>query len=366
MYTPTLTGTTTQTAKNGVFKFSDITFTAKPGESYSKLDVNYFIGLSFSTTGIDSTKPSNSAYLASTSTTSTALAVTISLRSWVAGESYTTTGAWIQCKGPDYYSLSTQNTPGNCLSWQKSKMYCYGGSNVGPQPGFWRSSTTSDNFISWLYSAAWLGYVSPSNNNLGEWYTGYQGILCADCVVGFSRTGSYEWAKCPNPVWNVIRLILVFIAIIIGITFMIRSTLAGALQKKNVQSVYIKLLMNHIQLLVLTSTFNLKWPSRVEDLFNTSKPVAEVSTQILSVDWFLDQRNNGKENIIEIYYMKMMMYALIPIVMAVFWYVVWSLIYCFKKKVSEGQKSGRITASLIIMFFLIHPSIVQCMFSNFE
>ena len=44
--------------------------------------------------------------------------------------------------------------------------------------------------------------MSPSNNNLGEWYTGYQGILCADCVVGFSRTGSYEWAKCPNPVYH--------------------------------------------------------------------------------------------------------------------------------------------------------------------
>ena len=59
---------------------------------------------------------------------------------------------------------------------------------------------SSDNFISWLFSAAWLGYVSPSNNNLGEWYTGYQWILCADYVVGFSRTGSYEWAKYPNPV----------------------------------------------------------------------------------------------------------------------------------------------------------------------
>jgi hypothetical protein len=35
-YTPTLTGTVTQTANNGVFKFEGITFTAEPGQSYSK------------------------------------------------------------------------------------------------------------------------------------------------------------------------------------------------------------------------------------------------------------------------------------------------------------------------------------------
>ena len=37
-YTPTLTGTTTQTAINGAFIFSGITFTAQPGSTYSKLN----------------------------------------------------------------------------------------------------------------------------------------------------------------------------------------------------------------------------------------------------------------------------------------------------------------------------------------
>ena len=63
-------------------------------------------------------------------------------------------------------------------------MYCYGGSNIRPQPGFWRISNISDNFIAWLYSAACLGYVSPSNNNLGECFAGYQGILWADVKLG--------------------------------------------------------------------------------------------------------------------------------------------------------------------------------------
>ena len=35
-YTPTLTGTSKVTALNGAYKFTGITFTAKPGVSYSK------------------------------------------------------------------------------------------------------------------------------------------------------------------------------------------------------------------------------------------------------------------------------------------------------------------------------------------
>ena len=36
-YSPILKGITTQTASNGAFKFNDISFTAQPGSSYSKL-----------------------------------------------------------------------------------------------------------------------------------------------------------------------------------------------------------------------------------------------------------------------------------------------------------------------------------------
>ena len=235
--------------------------------------------MSFTTTGIDTSLPSNAAYLKTSSSATTSLAVSIVLRNWITGESFSTNGACVEWKGPNYYSLSTQSSPGNCKSWQTNWMYWYGGSNVGPKPGYWRSANTSDNFIACLFSPACLGYVSPSNNNLGECFTGYQGILWADCVPGFSRTSGFEWGLCPNQVWNVIRLLLVFIAVIIGIAILIKSTLSGALQKKNVQAVYMKLLMNHIQLLFLASTFQLKWPSRVEDIFSTSAPVAQVSQQ---------------------------------------------------------------------------------------
>ena len=191
------------------------------------------------------------------------MVVTIALRTWNAGESFSSTGAWTEWASPDYYSLVQQTSPGRWKSCQTSKMYCKGGSDVGPKPGYWRSSLTSDNFISCLYSGACLGYVPPSNNKLGEWFTGYQGTLWAEWAVNFSKSSNYKWEKCPDLTWNIIRLFLIFLAIIIGIVIIVRSTLTGALQKKNVQSIYIKLLMNHLQLLTLTSSFDLRWPDNV-------------------------------------------------------------------------------------------------------
>ena len=73
---------------------------------------------------------------------------------------------------------------------------------------------------------------------------------------------------------------------------MIRSTLQGARSKNNVTSIFVKILLNHIQLILLTASFNFKWPALVLDLFDVAKPVAQVSTQILSFDCFLDSRKN--------------------------------------------------------------------------
>jgi hypothetical protein len=113
--------------------------------------------------------------------------------------------------------------------------------------------------------------------------------------------------------------ILVLVTIAIGLV--IRSTLAGAVQRKNVQSVYIKILMNHIQLIVLTASFDFDWPKSVVSIFETTGPVANVATAVLSFDCFLDQRSENDEsgedtNIIRIYYQKMVMYAVLPLLLA--------------------------------------------------
>ena len=361
-YTPLLTGTNTMTVSKGVVKFDTIQFTAEPSQFYQ---------LEFSTTGIDSSKPSNANYLSSNSLSNTSMPFEITLRACIVGELFETSGACTKWQSPNYYSLETMTEPGNCKDWQTTRMYWYGGSDIGPRPKYWRSSNNTDNFIKWLHTPACLGYnQSDASTNLGEWFTGYQGILWADCEVGFSRTREHECNKCPDPVLNITRLCLVMIAVVVSIVIMVRSTLAGALQRKNIQSVYIKLLMNHLQLLILTASFDFDWPDRVNKMFETSEPVAQVTTQILSFDWFLDQRsegeNSGDGNLVRIYYQKMIMFALLPLLLALGSLLFWNLYFCRKSKTSKEKKISRMMATLIILFFFVHPSIVEYMFSNFK
>jgi len=105
------------------------------------------------------------------------------------------------------------------------------------------------------------GRNGKENNLLGACAEGYQGILCADCSVGYSRTGSsYKCSKCPNQADNTVKLFFLFLAMMAGIVFLVRSSLQGALQKKSFLSVFIRILMNHFQLLTITASFDLNWP----------------------------------------------------------------------------------------------------------
>lgn len=45
--------------------------------------------------------------------------------------------------------------------------------------------------------------------------------------------------------------------------------------------------MNHIQLIMLTSSFNFNWPDLLNKFFNYSAPAATVGDQLFSIDCFL-------------------------------------------------------------------------------
>lgn len=77
---------------------------------------------------------------------------------------------------------------------------------------------------------------------------------------------------------NVVRIIATLLGAIILIVFMIKSTMAGAVEKKNVTSIYMKIMMNHMQLVTLTASFNFNWPPQVEAFFASVKPASSASS----------------------------------------------------------------------------------------
>ena len=101
-----------------------------------------------------------------------------------------------------------------------------------------------------------------------------------------------------------------------------------------------------------------------------SEPVTEVSTQIFSIDCFLDSRTNDtidttNENILNnTYYIKLLLMAIFPFIIGITCYTVWYVIGRVKKNLS--LVNSRAISSIIIVLFMIHPNICQYMFSIFK
>ena len=336
-YPPQLIGSLTLTFDKGVAQFGTINFTAEPTQSYN---------LEFSPTGIDPLKPSNKNYLLSNSLPNTSMPLAIGLRGWIVGELFETSGACTEWQSPNYYSLEIMTEPGRCKDWQKTHMYWYGGSDIGPKPNFWRSSNMTDKIIKWLYPPACLGYnKSDITTNLGEWLTGYQGILWADWKVGYSRRGKYECSKCPDPVWNIIRLILVLIAIVIFIIVLLYITLKSIKKRSNRHPIYVKILINHLQMQMMIVSLSIDLPEEIIKMIETIYPVDHAINQLMSFDCFIDQRSedDGNGNRVRLYFQKMIILALLPIFLLLISVLIWNLWACFKKrcwKKNDCSKEG--------------------------
>eukprot|EP00347_Sterkiella_histriomuscorum_P024148 403332142 len=365
-FPPILEGSSQFIVEGGVVKVNKIQFTATPGYQY---------GLVFITDGIDIKKKSNKEYMSALSSSDISFQLQVELRDCEIGEQFTVVGKCETCAPGTTFSLIQMTEPGICQQCPTEKAICNGGSNIGPKPGYWRKSNFTSNFVKCEYTYACLGMIAPENNPKGSCLEGYQGIICADCAVGYSRQGDFKCATCPEKVMNIVRLIFIFFAVVFLIVFIVRSTLLGAKEQKNITNIFIKIMMNHLQLILLTASFNFAWPSMVVDFFSQLKPVAQVSNQIFSFDCFVDTRQTSEEmtdsskkddytSFFRVYYLKLIIFAILPVGLMLLCQSFWAIYHKLFK--IRSTIINKVMSTLVILLFLVHPSLVQYMFSNFQ
>lgn len=68
------------------------------------------------------------------------------------------------CEADTAYYLEVMTSPGTCFKCQTTVSICYGGSKIGPLPGYWRKNATTSTFIKCPNSPACLGIQSPHYN----------------------------------------------------------------------------------------------------------------------------------------------------------------------------------------------------------
>jgi hypothetical protein len=274
---------------NGVYNISGLFLVADPNSQQALQFYNY---------GIDVSIPVVKSFLENlfqrTVDQYYILNMGIGLRPCLPGEGLRENGACYECpKGT--FLLVVPVTPTECKECNSERAICLGGSNIGPKPGYWRKSNLTEEFQVCPEEAACLGMIAPNYNPKGDCAEGYHGTLCSGCLPGYSRSGDYECSACPTPELNFIRIVGILVGCIIGIIFMVRSTLKNALNPSPT-SVYIKILMNHLQLIMITSSFNFDWPESLVSFFETVAPIATASDNLVSFDCFLDDRAEGSVN----------------------------------------------------------------------
>ena len=89
---------------------------------------------------------------------------------------------------------------------------------------------------------------------------------------------------------NLLKIGAILIAVLFLIVILIRSTIAGA-AKSRIHSVYLKILMNHLQLLVITATIKMDWPDIVGTFFSSTEPVGQPSVSIFSLECIYQDQN---------------------------------------------------------------------------
>ena len=124
------------------------------------------------------------------------------------------------------------------------------------------------------------------------------------------------------------------------LVFTVRAVLKSAILLENVQSVFAKILLNHIQMISITASFDMDWPESVKTIFAFAAPVKDLTDAIVKFDCFMDRRDPALVDPYEFYndpeelrvvYQKMILYAAMPILLAMICYIVWTLIgKCYK------------------------------------
>ncbi|CAG9311412.1 unnamed protein product [Blepharisma stoltei] len=342
--TTALSGTTKVTASKGVFYFSEFIISAEPGSEVS---------IKVATNGIDE---SNSKKLSPDIEFITSLEINVALRECVIGEA--TVGVTCKVCEANYYSLNPNNT--QCLPCPSSAI-CYGNYTMVPTSGHWRSNNMSIKFWECPLSSACIGSPSPPNVSLtGLCDTGYEGNMCQGCSEGYSRVGKNSCGKCPDDVANSFRVIGMFILMVIVAGIMVRTTQKSAYVPKSMQSIYIKIFVNYLQLVMLMSTFDLSWPSTVLEIFAVQNNAGSISDQIFSFDCFLDSGNGQND----IYFKKLVIMAAVPIFIGFCSLLFWSLIALHRHDRSSFKNN--LVSTIVILLFLFHPNLVKTMFSVFS
>jgi hypothetical protein len=110
---------------------------------------------------------------------------------------------------------------------------------------------------------------------------------------------------------------------------LVKLTIQGSNNKRNILAVYNRVLVNHIQMVIIIYSFRLKWGGQFESYYDANEPAGEIAQQFISFDCFIDKRsdNDLEANSITLFYYRVIIMALLPILVMIITQLIWTITY---------------------------------------
>ena len=273
-----------------------------------------------------------------------------------------------------YYSVSLDPFfPGPCLECDPDAL-CLGGDVVTPKPGFWRKNNTATivtecpNYDACNGSSNLIQY----GNNERNCSIGYYGNLCNNCELNYAKLNETSCYSCNDPVYYLIALISSLIKVFL-IVDTIRSTLRATgskdMQKLEIRkAVYLKILVNYVQLMMYAGNFGIRWPSTTSSSF-TFLAKFSFTMDIASVECV--NASTGVFSLTNIFYIKSLVTMMMPMILVsgccLLALLEYSQFPCLKKINNLlSSKKINIISTLLVILVYYSQTVLDSAFSIFQ
>ncbi|CAI2362327.1 unnamed protein product [Moneuplotes crassus] len=302
----------------------------------------------------------------------------VSFRYCKPGEIQTSNNECVECK-VQTYTFEWNST--QCLNCMESAT-CLGKDEIEVANGYWRKSTNSSKIIKCLNEDACIGGYHPEKNDHPvKCEEGYKGTLCTECDIvdgtKYQPLTNFRCSKCPDPVFNAIRITGVTIAAFMFLMLLIYINLHK--KKESEISILLRILTNYLHLISAFFSFNLTLPSSFTNSFSFMNRVSSPDETFFSFDCFINDyeiKLFAPNNAL----FKLTLYIFFPLIMIAAIFLLFGTIrVChemikyikrewFDRNVSRGALfdfKRSMIVSMICIIFLFHPTLIVKSLSMF-
>lgn len=247
--------------------------------------------------------------------------------------------------GSGTYSLSAGKQCSNC----PSGAHCYGNYTMAPKKGYWRDNAMSDTFYQCPNVDACLGGEDPFNAT-GLCAKGYRSNLCNGCSSGYSQSGQASCLECNEYAYTVLILTAYAIAYSAIVSMLIYQNLKTVFKPKSLLSVYLRVLVNYIQLTIILTSFKLDWPGIIVSINSFNSEIGAMSNQIVDLGCVTSGNTE---------FVKALIVSFIPIIAFALILIFWSM----SKLIFNTNKTiDYIISSMVVSVFIFHSMLTKTMF----